>query len=154
MYQATAAKDKRALRTLTPIITSIDRTHNYHSSSQGRVWSRIATHCCTAARAFSRRTASVLLLIGWAITANGYPGLPETCAITLAVCTNRSVMTAVARIPRCSANRASCKLHDEQLPQSPTAEITASHPVICANTSGGAGRLASGFFRRTTFVTP
>src|SRR5262245_3950123 len=63
-------------------------------------------------------------------------------------------MIAVAVTPTFSAESASCKLHDEQLPQSPTAEITASHPAIAATTSGGAGRLASGFFNLTTCFTP
>jgi len=88
------------------------------------------------------------------MTANGYSGIPETWAITRAVCTNRSVIIAVARTPVFSAEMASCKLHDEQLPQSPTAEMTASHPFIRAITAGGAGRLASGFLRRMTAFTP
>ncbi len=115
---------------------------------------RIATHCCTAVSAFSRSTVSLLLLIGWVITAKGYSGIPDTWAMTRAVCTNRSVIIAVAGTPAFSAEMASCKLHDEQLPQSPTAEITASHPFISATTAAGAGRLASGFFRRTTAFTP
>src|SRR6266704_4607494 len=74
--------------------------------------------------------------------------------MTRAVCVNRSVMIAVAVIPAFSAEIASCTLHDEQLPQSPTAEMMASHSVIAARTAGGAGRLASGFFRRITAFTP
>src|SRR5688572_15515688 len=63
-------------------------------------------------------------------------------------------MMAVAVIPAFSADTASCKLHDEQLPQSPTAEMMASHPCIAVNTSDGTGRLASGFLNRMTSATP
>jgi hypothetical protein len=97
-----------------------------------------------------RSIASSLLLIGCGITANGNPAMPETCAMTCAVCTNRSVTIAVAAIPACSAEMASCKLHDEQLPQSPTAEMMASQRFRLAMISGGAGRLASGFRTRST----
>lgn len=108
----------------------------------------------TAALAFSRKTPSLLLLIGCGMTAKGKPGMPDTCAIAWAVCTNRSVMIAVAVIPAFSAVMASCKLHDEQLPQSPTAEIIASHCRMSAKTAAGAGRLASGLRKRTTSATP
>jgi hypothetical protein len=120
--------------------------------SYGR--NRIAAHCRTASAALARRIASSLLLIGCGITANGNPGMPDTWAMAWAVCTKRSVMIAVAVIPAFSAAMASCTLHDEQLPQSPTAEMTAAHGFIAAMTSGGAGRLASGFLKRSTWATP
>ena len=80
--------------------------------------------------------------------------MPAACAIAWAVGTNRSVMMAVDAIPVFSAEMASCRLHDEQLPQSPTAEMIASHCFMSAMTSGGAGRLASGFRKRLTRATP
>ena len=49
---------------------------------------------------------------------------------------------------------ASCILHDEQLPQSPTAEMTAAHDARAATTSAGAGRVKSGFLSRRTWATP
>jgi hypothetical protein len=107
-----------------------------------------------AASALVRNTVSSLLAIGCAITANGNPGRPDTSAMVWAVCSKRSVMIAVAVMPAFSAVTASCRLHDEQLPQSPTAEITASHCFRSAITSWGAGRLASGFLKRRTAVTP
>src|SRR5499433_2669455 len=88
------------------------------------------------------------------MTANGCPGMPDTWAITCAVVTKRSVMMAVAMMPACSARIASCILHDEQLPQSPTAEMTASQPCIAASTGAGTGRLKSSLRRRTTSRTP
>ena len=71
-----------------------------------------------------------------------------------AVVTKRSVMTAAAGMPRRSAARASCILHDEQLPQSPTAETIASAALSSPKSSAGAGRLASGLRRRITSRTP
>ena len=95
-----------------------------------------------------------LFAIGCAITAKGNSGIPDTLEMARAVWTNPSVMIAVAAIPAFSTLTASCKLHDEQLPQSPTPEMTASHRLAAAIISGGAGRLASGFLNRSTFVTP
>ena len=95
-----------------------------------------------------------LFAIGCAITAKGNSGIPDTLEMARAVWTNPSVMIAVAAIPAFSTLTASCKLHDEQLPQSPTPEMTASHRLAAAMISGGAGRLASGFLNRSTFVTP
>ena len=76
--------------------------------------------------------------------------MPDTWATACAVGTNRSVMIAVAAIPVFSTTMASCILHDEQLPQSPTAEMTASHDARAATTSAGAGRVKSGFLSRRT----
>ena len=47
-----------------------------------------------------------------------------------AVGTNPSVMTHAVGIPSCSSAMASCRLHDEQLPQSPTPATTACHLLI------------------------
>jgi len=63
------------------------------------------------------------------------------------------MMIAVAGMPAFSADSASCTLHEEQLPQSPTPAMTASHARIAASTSGGIGRLASGFFRSSLSPT-
>jgi hypothetical protein len=68
--------------------------------------------------------------------------MPGTWAITCAVATKRSVMMAVALVPTCSASITSCILHDEQLPQSLTTEMTALQPCIAASTGAGAGRRA------------
>src|SRR5579872_3097149 len=62
-------------------------------------------------------------------------------------------MIAAAGVFARSDEMASCILHDEQLPQSPTAEMTASHAVSSASVSGGQGRLASALRRRTTSRT-
>ena len=48
-------------------------------------------------------------------------------------------MIATAGIPSRSASMASCRLHDEQLPQSPIAERTASAPLISISIWGGTG---------------
>ena len=53
----------------------------------------------------------------------------------------RLVMIAIAGTPRRSTAMASCRLHDEQLPQSPTPVITASQSDVCAINSGSAGAL-------------
>ena len=81
------------------------------------------------------------LLTGWPITANSYPGIPRTRAINSAALTNRVVITPIAGTPRRSAVTASCKLHDEQLPQSPIPEMTASQPAISFTIQGSAGAL-------------
>ena len=51
----------------------------------------------------------------------------------------RSVMTATAGIPLRSASRASCRLHDEQLPQSPMPDTIASAALSSPSELGGAG---------------
>jgi len=91
--------------------------------------------------------------MGCATTAKGKSGIPETLEIARAVWTKPSVMMAVAAMPAFSTVTASCKLHDEQLPQSPTPEMIASHRLAAAIISAGAGRLESGFLKRSTFVT-
>src|SRR5213593_4569495 len=52
------------------------------------------------------------------------------------------------------AEIASCRLHDEQLPQSPTADTTASQARSSRRSSGAAGALMFAFRRRTTSRTP
>src|SRR5437773_652728 len=91
--------------------------------------------------------------MGCAITAKGNFGIPATLDIARAVWTNPSVIIDVAAVPAFSTVTASCKLHDEQLPQSPTPEMTASHRLTAAIMSAGAGRLESGFSKRSTFAT-
>lgn len=54
---------------------------------------------------------------------------------------NGDVMTLTAGTPLRSAITASCKLHDEQLPQSPTPLNTASHPIASFISSTSAGAL-------------
>lgn len=98
-----------------------------------------------AISAFSRSTSSLLFAIGCAITAKGYPGNPFNSPITSALRTNRSVIMPTAGIPSRSASMASCRLHDEQDPQSPVAARIASAPEILASISGGTGLVASGF---------
>jgi hypothetical protein len=71
-----------------------------------------------------------------------------TPATALAVATKRSVMIATAGMPSLSASIASCKLHDEQLPQSPVAASIASAPLISISIGCGTGRDASGLRRR------
>ena len=66
----------------------------------------------------------------------------------------RSVMIATDGMPRRSALIESCKLHDEQLPQSPTPETMASAPLIWASIASGTGRLVSGLRRRMNSRTP
>ena len=59
-----------------------------------------------------------------------------------AALTKRSVITLNAGTPSFSASTASCKLHDEQLPQSPMPEITASQEAAAsAMMCGSAGAL-------------
>src|SRR5438876_10925120 len=92
--------------------------------------------------------------MGCAITAKGNFGIPETLDIARAVWTNPSVIIDVAAVPAFPTVTASCKLHDEQLPQSPTPEIRASQRLASAIISAVAGRLASVFSKRSTLVTP
>ena len=62
-----------------------------------------------------------------------------TLDINSAALTNLEVMMAKAGIPNFSAFTESCKLHDEQLPQSPTPVTTASHFVTWFMISVSAG---------------
>ena len=67
--------------------------------------------------------------------------MPSTRPIVSAALTKRSVMTPKAGTPSFSAVTASCRLHDEQLPQSPMPETTASHCLISATMWASAGAL-------------
>ena len=53
--------------------------------------------------------------------------MPSTRPIISAALAKRVVMTLKAGTPERSAVTESCRLHDEQLPQSPMPEMTASH---------------------------
>src|SRR2546422_335421 len=86
--------------------------------------------------------------------ATGPTGNRLSSATARAVGTKRSVMTATAGMPRRSAARASCILHDEQLPQSPMPDTTASAALSSPMIASGAGRLESALRRRTTSRTP
>lgn len=78
--------------------------------------------------------------------------MPSTRAMFLAVTSKGVVQITTARLPSCSKEMPSCRLHVEQEPQSP-------RPVIKKSTSGatavsvlaGAGALA--FFLEASFTT-
>lgn len=72
---------------------------------------------------------------------NSYVGMPRTRAMSAAALENRAVITANAGTPCRSAVIASCKLHDEQLPQSPTPVTTACHRWISSTIAASAGAL-------------
>jgi hypothetical protein len=95
----------------------------------------------TAACARAIRPASSALEIGCWITAKRWSGTPCARAMTSAASTKAVVITETAGTPRRSAVTASCKLHDEQLPQSPTPLSTASQPSASAISSSSAGAL-------------
>jgi hypothetical protein len=71
-------------------------------------------------------TSPEALLMGWSMTTNGKPSAPSTRAINSAALTNFVVMMPTEGLPIFSPITASCKLHDEQLPQSPIPATTAS----------------------------
>ena len=73
------------------------------------------------------------LLTGWSITEKSYPSAPKTRDINSAALTKFRVITPTAGTPSRSAAIASCKLHDEQLPQSPRPD-TASCQAAAAST--------------------
>ena len=54
---------------------------------------------------------------------------------------NEAVMTPAAGSPSLSAITASCKLHDEQLPQSPMPETSACQRAESRKSGGSAGAL-------------
>jgi hypothetical protein len=55
--------------------------------------------CAMVARAYSARSSSEALLIGWPMTTNLYAGMPTTRHMSSAALTNRSVITAMAGTP-------------------------------------------------------
>ncbi len=67
--------------------------------------------------------------------------MPNTRLINSAALTNRVVITATAGTPRRSATTESCKLHDEQLPQSPMPVTIASQFAISPTIYPSAGAL-------------
>jgi hypothetical protein len=75
------------------------------------------------------------------MTAKEYPGIPRTRLINSAALTNRVVITAIAGTPSRSATMESCRLHDEQLPQSPIPVTTASQFAISPTIYPSAGAL-------------
>ena len=93
------------------------------------------------ARAYSASCSSEALLIGWPIVTNWYPGMPRTRHMSSAALAKRSVITPIAGTPCRSAAIESCKLHDEQLPQSPTPVTTACHLLISSTMAASAGAL-------------
>ena len=88
-----------------------------------------AAACPAAARARSASNGSGALLIGCSMTTKRWPSAPSTRAISRAALTNCVVITPTEGTPARSPATASCKLHDEQLPQSPTPAISASQPA-------------------------
>jgi len=97
--------------------------------------------CSIVERAMSFSPSSVALLTGCPIAANANPGIPSTRLMSSAALTNRVVITATAGTPSRSATMESCRLHDEQLPQSPMPVTTASQFVISPTMYPSAGAL-------------
>ena len=58
-----------------------------------------------------------------------------------AASTKAVVMTPMAGVPACSEAIASCRLHDEQLPQSPSPVTAKSQEPASATISASAGAL-------------
>jgi len=56
-----------------------------------------------------------------------------------AASTNPVVITPTAGVPASSPLTASCKLHDEQLPQSPTPANSAAHVAASSMSAASAG---------------
>ncbi len=67
--------------------------------------------------------------------------MPKTRAIRLAASINRFVITPTAGVPAFSHAMASCKLHEEQLPQSPGPVIANVHSLAASIISAAAGAL-------------
>ena len=80
--------------------------------------------------------------------------MPSARRISFAADTNWSVMIPSAGTPSLSAAIASCRLHDEQLPQSPTPAIMASQVAASSMIARSAGALRLPLTRCTTFATP
>ena len=80
--------------------------------------------------------------------------MPSTRRISSAALTNRSVMIPIAGVPVRSVRIASCRLHDEQLPQSPTPAIAALHSAASSMIPASAGALKLFLVRRTTSAAP
>ena len=71
----------------------------------------------------------------------GYSSAPKARDIIFAALTNFEVIILIEGIPNCSDLIESCKLHDEQLPQSPTPVTTAFHFFTSVKISASAGAL-------------
>ncbi len=94
-----------------------------------------------ACRAHVSIVPSDALLMGWSMTTKGYPSAPKTRAISSAALTNFVVIIPTDGFPIFSPITASCKLHDEQLPQSPIPAITASQFSASSTRWASAGAL-------------
>jgi hypothetical protein len=90
--------------------------------------------------ASKRTSASFFPYTGCGTVAQWYPGDPSLAAWVATIVWNGSVIRTVAGVPRSSISSASCRLHDEQAPQSPTPVITrcarAAIPSACATVIG------------------
>ena len=81
------------------------------------------------------------LLIGCAMVTKAKPSTPSTRDISSAALTNFVVMIPTDGTPAFSPMTASCKLHDEQLPQSPMPAITTSQVRASSMIGASAGAL-------------
>ena len=79
--------------------------------------------------------------MGWGTVTNGRSGAPRTPAIVLAAETNSVVITDTEGVPTRSPATLSCRLHDEQLPQSPMPAMSACHRWAAVIVSATAGAL-------------
>ncbi len=86
-------------------------------------------------------SSGVALLMGWGTVTNGSPGAPSTIAMVSAADTNSLVITETDGMPTRSPATLSCKLHDEQLPQSPMPAMSACHVEAAPMMSEPAGAL-------------
>ena len=97
----------------------------------------------TLARSFS--SPGVRLPRGWGSTAKEYSGIPKMRDMVRAVGTKGSVQRTAVGIPSFSKVMPSCKLHDEQDPQSPLEVTRTSQREAKSFTiSSGHGRDAFG----------
>jgi hypothetical protein len=75
------------------------------------------------------------------MTTKRVPSAPSARAISSAALTKFDVMMPTEGSPSRSPMMASCKLHDEQLPQSPTPAISACQRSASFSSSGSTGAL-------------
>ena len=102
---------------------------------------RSAAHSLAADRAAAASSSPVALLMGCGTVTNGKPSAPRTCAINSAAETNCSVITDTDGVPERSPATLSCKLHDEQLPQSPIPAMSACQRSASSMMGRSAGAL-------------
>lgn len=96
---------------------------------------------CIVSVAFSPNSSSLALLTGCSITAYWNPGEPSALAIRSAALMNLAVITPSAGVPTRSLLIASCKLHEEQLPQSPRPVMARSQSRALSIILSSAGAL-------------